>query len=599
MGWIAFHRRVAGPDGVARWLRSIVPMALSVMTGCATEDASRAFQRTYPAAAAETAAPGPRKPTMSVAPGSATPALARSSMKPADQAPVATPPTAGPSTATSALAASLSEASSVPVPSAATSMHGAAPSANAAHDPDVKPANGGDETPLVPCPDVIPPPSGTYPIDMATALRLADVSNPTIGAARTMILEALALQLTARTLLMPSLNWGASYRGHNGVLQRPTGKIINLSLQSVYLGAGVNPIGSGTDQIPGVNIFAALTDALFEPLAARQRLAGANFGAQATSYDILLDVAVLHLELLGTQSIVALQRLSESEFYEVYRLAKDYADAGEGREADAYRARSQWQRRRALVQKAEEDFAVTAARLANRLNLDPAVRLDPIGGPLVPLTLVPLETPQGDLIQVALRQRPDIQARSAAIGEAEARHKQEIARPLLPTIWLGYSGGVFGGGSNLVPPLVGNFASRTDFDVDVYWTLMNLGAGNLALIKERHAQMGQAIAERSRTINRARDEVSASLAEARAAQNVIDVARRELAAAELSYKEDLDRTKFIGGAKARDVLPIELLNSLDLLASARVNLVRALVRYDQSQYRLWVSLGSPPPLGSD
>ena len=252
-----------------------------------------------------------------------------------------------------------------------------------------------------------------------------------------------------------------------------------------------------------------------------------------------------------------------------------------------------------MVQKAEEDFNVTAARLANRLNLDPAVRLDPIGGPLVPLTLVPLETPQGDLIQVALRQRPDIQARSAAIGEADARHKQEIARPLLPTIWLGYSGGVFGGGSNLVPPLVGNFASRTDFDVDVYWTLMNLGAGNLALIKERHAQMGQAIAERSRTINRARDEVSSSLAEARAAQNVIDVARRELAAAELSYKEDLDRTKFRGGAKARDVLPIELLNSLDLLAGARVSLIRALVRYDQSQYRLWVSPGSPPPLGSD
>ncbi len=111
--------------------------------------------------------------------------------------------------------------------------------------------------------------------------------------------------------------------------------------------------------------------------------------------------------------------------------------------------------------------------------------------------------------------------------------------------------------------------------------------------------MGQAVAERSRTINRARDEVSASLAEARAAQNEIDIARGQLAAAELSYKEDLDRTKFRGGDKPRDVLPIELLNSLDLLAGARVNLVRALIRYDQSQYRLWVSLGSPPPLASD
>jgi outer membrane protein TolC len=251
------------------------------------------------------------------------------------------------------------------------------------------------------------------------------------------------------------------------------------------------------------------------------------------------------------------------------------------------------------VQKAEEDLAVTAARLANRLNLDPSVRLEPIGGPLVPLTLVPIETPQQELLQVALNQRPDIAARTAAIGEAEAHLKQEVGRPLLPTLWLGYSGGAFGGGSNLTPPLVGNFASRSDFDVDVYWTLMNLGAGNLALIKGRRAQVGQALADRARTINRARDEISASLAEARAAQNEIDVARRELESAELAYKEDLDRTKFRGAEKPRDVLPIEILNSLDLLASARVNLVRALVRYDQSQYRLWVALGAPPPLSGD
>jgi outer membrane protein TolC len=294
-----------------------------------------------------------------------------------------------------------------------------------------------------------------------------------------------------------------------------------------------------------------------------------------------------------------LQRLSESQFHEVYRITNDYAIAGEGREADAHRALSQWKRRLALVQNAEEELAVTAARLANRLNLDPSTRLEPVGGPLVPLNLIPIDAPQQELIQVALRQRPDIAARAAAVGEAEAHYKQEIGRPLLPTVWLGFSGGVFGGGGNLTPPLVGNFAGRTDFDVRVYWTLLNFGAGNFALIKERNAQVGQAIAEQARTINRARDEVSASLAEAKAALNEIEVARRELAAAELAYKEDLDRTLNRGAEKAREVLPIEILNSLDLLARARVNLVRALVLYDQSQFRLWVSLGSPPPLVSD
>ena len=183
---------------------------------------------------------------------------------------------------------------------------------------------------------------------------------------------------------------------------------------------------------------------------------------QATSYDILLDVALLHLELLGNQSILEWQRLSESQFHEVYRLTNDYAEEGEGRESDAHRALSQWKRRLAMVRKAEEDVAVAAARLSNRLNLDPATRLEPIGGPLVPLNLIPLETSQQELIQIALRQRPDIEARSAAIAEAEYRRKQEIGRPLLPTAWIGFSSGVFGGGSNLNPPLVGNFASRSD-----------------------------------------------------------------------------------------------------------------------------------------
>jgi outer membrane protein TolC len=445
----------------------------------------------------------------------------------------------------------------------------------------------------------MPLPAATYPIDLGTALRLADVSNPTIAAARTMILAALALQLTARMLLVPSLNSGVDYHGHDGLLQRSNGKMIRVSLQSLYVGAGANTAVAGTMAIPGVNIFSQLTDAWFEPLAARQRVAGARYGAAATSLDILVDVAALHIQLLGNQSILNLQRLSESEFHEVYRIAKNYAETGEGREADAHRALSQWRRRQALVQRAEEELAVTAARLANRLNLDPSTRLEPVGGPLVPLHLIPLETPQRQLIQIALRQRPDIAQRAAVVSEAEVRRKQEIGRPLLPTVWLGFSGGVFGGGSNLVPPLVGNFAGRTDFDARVYWTLLNFGVGNLALIKERDAEVGQATAERARTINRARDEVSSALAEAKAAQNEIEVARRELESAELSYKEDLSRTLARAAAQPRDVLPIELLNSLDLLAAARVNLVRALVLYDQSQFRLWVSLGSPPPLVSD
>jgi outer membrane protein TolC len=549
----------------------ILAAFLATVAGCVGENAPRHIETSYSA---------PEDATKPV-----------SGAKPTTEAPPSTTSRAG------AMNFPNAGASSRPAPAAQATTR----TAHAVHgnqDPSVKPAASDGSTPP-PSPLVMPQPAATYPIDLATALRLADLSNPTIAAARTMILEALALQLTARTLLVPSLNSGVSYHGHDGLLQKSSGKMIDVSLQSLYVGSGALTVTAGTFTIPGVNIFSQLTDAWFEPLAARQRVAGARFGAAATSLNILMDVAVLHIELLGNQSILDLQRLSESQFHEIYRITNDYAETGQGREADAHRALAQWRRRQALVQKAEEELAVVAARLANRLNLDPAVRLEPIGGPLVPLNLVALETPQPELIQVALRQRPDIAARTAAIAEAEAHCKQEIGRPLLPTVWLGFSGGVFGGGSNLVPPLVGNFAGRTDFDVRVYWTLLNLGAGNLALVKERHAEVSQAIATRARTINRARDEVSTALAAAKAAQNQIELARRELASAELGYDADLERTLFRGAARPRDVLPIEVLNSLNLLAEARVNLVRAMVLFDQSQFRLWVALGSPPPLMSD
>ena len=547
----------------------LLELGLVLASGCATESTSTTSQRTY--------SPVPRRGVM-----------ARSVRDPGVE------PASLPSASTTEANPTAPRTEQEPLPARNARREGEQPlpalvDPGAPEEPRQAMISRDDKS-VVPAPFSIPLPFEQHPIDLATALRLADVANPTIAAARTLVLEALANQLAVRVLLVPSLNTSVSYHGHQGFLQRSSGKIISLSQQSLFVGSGAGFVTAGTAEIPGVNILTPLTDAWFEPLAARQRVIGARFHAQATANEILLDVATLYLQLLGSQSIVDAQRLSESQVHDVVEITRHYAEIGLGRDSDANRAFSQWKRRRALVLKAEEELAVAAARLANRLNLDPSARLDAAGGPLVELPLVDLDTPQRELLQVALRQRPDIAARTAAIGEAEAHYKQEIGRPLLPTLWLGFSGGVFGGGSNLVPPLVGNFAGRTDFDVRVYWTLLNMGAGNLSLIKERRAQIGEMSALQARTINLARGEVSALRADAQAARNQVAVARTELASAELGFKEDLGRSRQNLGR------PIEVLNSLTLLAEARVNLIRALVHYDQAQFSLWVSLGSPPPL---
>jgi len=442
----------------------------------------------------------------------------------------------------------------------------------------------------VPSPPVIPLPLGEYPIDLSTALRLAEAENPTIAAARARIIEALALQTGARALLLPSINTGTNYHLHTGNLQRSAGKILNLTDQSLYFGGGAGAIVAGTVNIPMINIVGTLTEAWFEPLAAHQRVIGSSFTALATANEILLDVAVLHLELLANQTTLEAQRLTERQSHDLAVVVNVFAVAGERRTADANRAQADWKLRRAAVQRAEESVAVTAARLAGRLNLDPTIRLHPAGGPLVPINLIALDTPTHDLIEYALKNRPDLAAQSAEVARAEVHYHEELARPWIPILWLGYSAGGFGGGSNVVPPTLAHFGGRSDFDVSLYWTLMNLGAGNISLQNRRYAIVGEADAQRMRVLNRVRQEVTSARADALAARDQIEIARSELTSAENGLREDTDRARNNLGR------PIEVLNSLTLVGGARVNVIAALLRYDQAQFRLFVALGSPPPL---
>ena len=139
---------------------------------------------------------------------------------------------------------------------------------------------------------------------------------------------------------------------------------------------------------------------------------------------------------------------------------------------------------------------------------------------------------------------------------------------------------------------MGEFRGRTDFDVRVIWTLLNFGAGNLARQRERRAEVGQAVAAQSRTINEARRQVASAQAEILATRGRIAANQAALARAEEGFRLDLQRTE-LGEGK-----PIEVLNNLNRLAEARVRLVQAIVIYNQAQLRLFVALGTPPPPAS-
>jgi outer membrane protein TolC len=415
-----------------------------------------------------------------------------------------------------------------------------------------------------------------------------------VNLARECIREALAAQLAARSLLLPSVTVGGNYRYHNGPLEDDPGEFRNVKLQSLYLGLGAAAVGTNPAAIPGVRLFAHLGDAVYEPLAARQRVTARRSDAQAVQNQVLLAVAVAYLDLIGAEARLDILRRAETEVAEIARVTADFARTGQGVPSDAERAEARTELVRRQVKQGEGAVAAASARLARLLNLDPSLRLRSPGGPVPAFRLLPEDDATEALLSVAVQARPELVAWAASIQEARTRVRQEEVRPFLPTLSVGYSAGGFGGGGRLATSVtpantsIGPMNGRSDFDVLAVWNAQSLGFGNRARVRAADAGVGQAVAGYDTALNHVRQDVAAAQADAQAAAGQIAVARTALADAEEGYKLESERVKRGQGR------PIEALDSFRQLLDARLELLRSVVAFDVAQFRLFVAVGSNP-----
>src|SRR5439155_18242111 len=155
------------------------------------------------------------------------------------------------------------------------------------------------------------------------------------------------------------------------------------------------------------------------------------------------------LELVGAEARLNVLRSGEKELAELVRLTAVYAEKGQGLHSDANRTAANAELLRRQIREAEESQAVASAQLCRLLNLDPSVKLRSPGGAIEALRLIPEDADLERLVAEAVRSRPEVAARSAAIQEAQVRVRQERVRPFVPILSVGVSSGLFGGGSNL------------------------------------------------------------------------------------------------------------------------------------------------------
>jgi outer membrane protein TolC len=433
----------------------------------------------------------------------------------------------------------------------------------------------------------IPPASGESPVDLQIALSIASGNNPTIELGEEAVRAALAERMAARALLLPTLNAGLNFRVHSGSLLSSSGIVRYDDISSLYAGLGAGAVGTGTATIPGVHVFAQLGDAIFEPRTATFRLQARRYDSAAVRNRVLLEVVQRYFELLGAEARLGALRQSETELAEILRLTANFAKAGQGREGDAQRALAEAELTRSDMQFVEEEAAVAAAQLAALLSMDPSVRLHSDPATLAPIVLVDEHAGMSELLRTAASNRPEVGARMAEVREAQTHLRQDRLRPLFPLISVGFSYGAFGGGGSLAAPF-GNFSNRADFDVAAVWSLQNLGFGNRAINNRARSNVRQAELAEVAVLDDIGREVAEAQAQILAARQRMDAAGRELLAAQEGFQEELTRTRNLAGR------PIEVLNSLNQLRTARQAVIQATIDYNQAQFRLYVALGQPP-----
>jgi outer membrane protein TolC len=438
-------------------------------------------------------------------------------------------------------------------------------------------------------------------IDLASVLRLAGIENLDLVIARQRVEAAVAVQQLAAAQSLPNLNLGTNFDWHTGLLQQSSGKILNVQRSALYAGAGANAVAAGTVPIPGLQYNLNVSESIYNYYASRQRTDAARFANQAAENEILLRVATGYTDLLGAWARRSLAILTRNDAREVARLTRNYAVAGEGRQADADRAATELARREAEVVESEARIGQASRRLTELLNLDSTLRLRPVESQLVPQSVVPNQVPLPQLLAIALVDRPELKSRQASIRAALYELDSAKMLPFSPQLIAGFSSGVFGGGSNLVAsstppapglppnqPRFGNFDGRADVDLILYWSLRNMGLGNKALIDAARARARSADFEQLTVLDRVRQEVAESYVQTHTRFAEIEMRSRSVISGVDALTEDLIRIR------GREGRPIEVLDSLRRLADSRREYLDAIIGYNQAEFALYVALGKPP-----
>jgi outer membrane protein TolC len=415
----------------------------------------------------------------------------------------------------------------------------------------------------------------TYPIDLATALRLAGAQNLDVQLARNAVDEAHANYASAVERFLPSLVPSASYLSHTGRDQRVEGVLLDVSKHSDTTGAYL------TAQIP-------VGDAIFTALQTHQLVAASDAGATAQERDSGLAAAQQYFDLVKAQALVGVvgDALSISQSYELQ--LNEAVRIGIAFKGDALRVQTQTQRLQLDLTRARQQQRLSTTQLVQTLHLEPLIELVPAEREPAPLALAELSTSPKELIRTALENRPELARSTALIGAAEQSRRGAIYGPLIPTIGgQAFAGEFNGGGDARFNGITADGGPRQDYAVGLSWKIGPGGLFDWGRIRASGARLTAAQLSDEKLRDQIRREVVDAYTQVQSLFEQLRVARLNLSSAEETLHLTRHRKELGVGVVLEDI------QAQQELLKARTDYVAIVTQLNQQQYGLLRTVGAP------
>jgi len=220
---------------------------------------------------------------------------------------------------------------------------------------------------------------------------------------------------------------------------------------------------------------------------------------------------------------------------------------------------------------------VTGVTLAQFLHLDSRVALVPQDAGLAALTLFSTNASMNDLVEQALRSRPELKQSQAFLAATHSAKNGAVYGPLIPSVGAQVFGGGLGGGPDSG---ANNFGPEGDYALGLSW---RIGPGGLFDSGRIHASKARLAAARladSKLKDEIISQVVAGFVRVKSTAAQIQLAEHNLNTASETLRLTRERKQFGVGIVLEDI------QAQQAVTQARSDFVSAMADHNKAQYAL-------------